>query len=66
MFRQEAETAQKHVQDYVEQKHKKEAELYVKARSVSHVLLNAYSSVQLAFVCAAVCSCSQREKSKSH
>ncbi|KAL3154220.1 DNA repair protein xrcc4 [Trebouxia sp. C0010 RCD-2024] len=34
MFRQEAETAQKHVQDYVEQKHKKEAELYVKFAAV--------------------------------
>ena len=45
MFRQEAEIAQKHVQDYVQQKHKKEAELYVKVRNVSHVLLTAYSSV---------------------
>ncbi|KAL3139889.1 DNA repair protein xrcc4 [Trebouxia sp. C0009 RCD-2024] len=34
MFRQEAETAQKHVQDYVQQKHKKEAELYVKFAAV--------------------------------
>ena len=48
MFRQEAETAQRHVQEYVQQKHKKEAELYVKVRSVSHDLLTAHSLIQLA------------------
>lgn len=34
MFRREAESAQQQVQDYVEQKHKREAELYVKFAAV--------------------------------
>ena len=36
-FRQEAETAQKQVQDYVQEKHKREAELYVKV--TIHVMM---------------------------
>ena len=30
LFKKEADTAQRQVQDYVQQKHKREAELYVK------------------------------------
>lgn len=39
VFRQEAETAQKLVQEYVQQKHQKEAELYIKVGTASQFLL---------------------------
>lgn len=59
MFRQEAQTAQKHVQDYVQQKHKKEAELYVKVRTACQILLTLWNMLQLTLFYAAVCCCSQ-------
>lgn len=59
VFRQEAETAQKQVQDYVQQKHQKEAELYIKVSTASHFLLTVCQLFQLMVLGAAVCSCSQ-------
>lgn len=65
LFRTEAETAQHQVQNYVQQKQKREAELYVK---VGRGTLSVHPTSALAYVHTvpvrlvtdiAVCSCSQ-------